>query len=640
MKATTNKPLDPIEQRMRRGRRIARIFTLTVLVTVAVTAVINPGLFSADLKMPSAQEREEAKKSGQKKRASKPKRRLSPKDIERLAKLRRDRARKHVMEILRRLEKRIVIAEAKEAEVTAKFREDPRLFDSLKKLIVTHANKIYRGANSMRYRVIRPTMSQEERTELTNSLMPLNKQAWKLSPLLREYQKAASPEALEKMVSVSRDLVPLMERPELRKYVETQWIRYAKSIDQNGTALKTQNKDLAVRGFAQPEDHPLTTSERKYFEKTLQPMTMASLHQLSQEMAYHYKNLMGDVDAGQLAEVADIPLPEALDKLAHQPYAKDDMQDALQQGVPANLEELDALTEALGDAQASAGRALQESGGKLPGAQGEGEGEGEEGEGGDKSGDAEDGDGPFGSGGGNGTENSNQQGDPTNMGQKSDEEILRALALRSDLSAAQDRSRKIQVDKERVLANVLPGRRFTADSHRKGYLFIDTWHIIGPWDAQSNGGRQIDYSKIYPLERKIDLDAIYTTGKKHFIYNDERGYAGSDERSGRLTWQFYQSPTVEVRIPRKQLANDGLYFAYTEVYFEQETIMNLAIGSDDAARIRVNGNVVFEDRGLSPYVISEQVRQVKFKQGVNKILVRLVNGPGPCRFSLLLVPQK
>lgn len=638
MKATTNKPLDPIEQRMQRGRRIARTFTLTILAAVAVTAVINPDLFSAELRMPSEQEREEAKKARQKKRSSKPKSRLTPKDIERLAKLRRDRARKHVMEILRRLEKRILIAEAKEAEVTERFREDPRLFDSLHKLIGEHAVKLGHGLNNMRYSVARPRLTQQERSELSRTLMPLTKKTWKLGPTGREFQRTSSPQALDELMSLARGSIPLMEQPEVSQHVETQWIRYAKSIVQNGTSLKTRDKDLAVRGFAQPEDHPLSAGERRDFDATIKPMTMAGLHQLSQDMAYHYKNLMGDVEAGQLAEVADIPMPEALDKLAHEPYAKDNMQQELQQGDPADMAELDALTEALGDAQASAGRALQESGGKIPGAPGEGEGE--EGEGGDKSGDAEDGEGLFGSGGGNGTEDTGEQGDPSSMGQKTDEEILRALALRSDLSAAQDRTRKIQVDKEQVLANVLPGRRFTADSQRKGYLFIDTWHVIGPWDAHSNGGRQIDYSKIYPLERKVDLDAIYTTGKKNFIYNDERGYAGSDERSGRLTWQFYQSPTVEVRIPRKQLANDGLYFAYTEVYFEQETVMNLAIGSDDAARIRVNGNVVFEDRGLSPYVISEQVRQVKFKQGVNKILVRLVNGPGPCRFSLLLVPTK
>jgi hypothetical protein len=207
------------------------------------------------------------------------------------------------------------------------------------------------------------------------------------------------------------------------------------------------------------------------------------------------------------------------------------------------------------------------------------------------------------------------------------------------LGASQDRSREITVDKEKVIANVLPGRRFTADSARKGYLFIDTWHIIGPWEATGNPYRKVEFSKVYPLEKKIDLDAIYTTGRTQCRYDDERGYAGRKTMTGRLKWHFYQSPTVEVRIPREQLAHDSLYFAYTEVYFEQDATMHLAIASDDAARIRVNGQLVFEDTGLSPYVISEQVRQVHFKRGINKILVRLVNGPGPCRFSLLLTPK-
>ncbi|NWK56390.1 hypothetical protein HW115_12270 [Verrucomicrobiaceae bacterium N1E253] len=637
MKLTTSKELDPIERRMQRGRRVARVVTCIVLLAVGVTALLKPDLFSAQLSMPSEQERAEAKKQRQKKQSQKPRRRLSKLDVERLAKLREERARKQMMEMLRRLEQRIVLAEKEEAAVTARFRKDPALFDSLLPLLVEHSDKVYGAIRKSRMQ------AYGEKTSVLHQklkqLEPVAREVQIVWQFARRYQSHATEDAFKPLAAAVDRLTRVLAESDYTELLGQQALRYGLSIQSNVDAIRNQDRDMAVRGFAQPEDHPLSASQRAQFDRTIRPMTMAELHQLSQLMAEHYKNLMGDVAAGELADAAEIPFPVALDKLAHEPYAKDDMQEELQQEMPENVDQLDQFTEALTEAQMSAARALMESGGEMPG-QGEGEqADGGEGQGGDKSGDAKFGDGPFGSGGGNGTENSNQQGDPSGPGQRSREAVWRSLALRSDLAASQDRSRQITVNKKKVLANVLPGRRFSSQSERKGYLFIDTWHIIGPWDAQATRGRQIDFSKIYPLEKKVDLDAIYTTGKRHFLYDDERGYAGKDERSGRLRWQFYQSPTVEVRIPREQLSNDALYFAYTEVYFEQETTMNLAIASDDAARIRVNGKIVFEDAGLSPYEISEQVRVVKFKRGVNKILVRLVNGPGPCRFSLLLIPK-
>lgn len=201
---------------------------------------------------------------------------------------------------------------------------------------------------------------------------------------------------------------------------------------------------------------------------------------------------------------------------------------------------------------------------------------------------------------------------------------------------------EVKLNKESILANVIPGRRFDPTSTRKGYLYVDTWHIIGPWDAKAANHESVrmDFSRIYPPEQKVNLDAQYGSGKTNRLYDDERGYFGQDKLSGKLKWRFYQSPTVEVRIPREQLANDALYFAYTEVYCANDTVMNLAFASDDAARIRVNDVVVFEDNYLSPYELSEEIRQVKFKKGYNKILVRLVNGPGPARFSMLLLPNE
>ncbi|MFC4992906.1 hypothetical protein [Rubritalea tangerina] len=639
MKATTNKQ-DPMELRQRRGRRVAGGATLALAAALGVTAIVHPDLFRAELSMPTAEEREKAKQERKKKKAQKPKRKLSKKDIERLAKHRDAKARKHLVEILVRLEKRIVIAEEKEAETTAKFRKSEDLFESLVGLIGQHTEKgkvaiseDIRAYNDMRMH------GRGGSLEVAKDLRVVSRGAYEMERLGKQYAANPSEAGLEMVVARAEELQKQLAVAEGNGVmVRAQTQRYLSSILTNAKALRTQDRNLAVRGFAQPEDHPLSQPERRVLRKYLAPLEMDQLHALSQEMASHYTNLMGDVEAGELAEAADIPYPEALDKLAHQAFAKDNLEEGLNQAMPENMDQLDNFTDALNEAQASAERALAESGGQVPGKPGEpGEGE-EDSEGEGKPGEGEQGEGPFGSGGGKGTENSSERGGADGLGQRSKEAVWRSLALESSLAAAQDRLKEVRVDGRAVLANVLPGRRFTAKSPREGYVFIDTWHIIGPWDASVSRYNAVDFSRIYPPETKLDLDAVFTSGKRKRVYDDERGYAGRGEMDGRLTWQFYQSPTVEVRIPREQLANDALYFAYTEVFFEQETEMYMAFASDDAARIRVNGEIVFQDTGLSPYVIAEQVRKVRFKRGINKVLVRLVNGPGPCRFSLLLTP--
>ena len=137
---TTNKP-DPIQARMQRGRKIAISLTVSAVAVFGLTAWIYPEMFQASLTMPTEEEREKAKKERRKQR-NKPKRELSKEDIERIAKLRESKARKHLLEILRRLEKRIVIAENLEIAATEKFRDDPALFESLKGLMSKHAERV------------------------------------------------------------------------------------------------------------------------------------------------------------------------------------------------------------------------------------------------------------------------------------------------------------------------------------------------------------------------------------------------------------------------------------------------------------------------------------------------------------------
>jgi hypothetical protein len=174
-----------------------------------------------------------------------------------------------------------------------------------------------------------------------------------------------------------------------------------------------------------------------------------------------------------------------------------------------------------------------------------------------------------------------------------------------------------------IKAKALPGRRFRKDSTRQGWLFIDTWYVIGPWE---NDGR-LDYETTHPPEVTIDLDAEY---------NDGKTVASGGGARHPLKWRFVQSDIMRITPPNEQPRST--YYAYTEVYFEEEAEMLVAIATDDAARMWVNDKLVWEDQGQSAWNLDEGFRVIRFKKGFNKFLARIENSPTLCEFSVLLCP--
>ena len=171
------------------------------------------------------------------------------------------------------------------------------------------------------------------------------------------------------------------------------------------------------------------------------------------------------------------------------------------------------------------------------------------------------------------------------------------------------------LSEEKVLKEALPGRKFSRNSKRTGWLYIDTWYVIGPWE---NKGR-MNFEQTFPPETLVDLDAEYI-GKK----------------DTRLRWNFHQSDNIRIKPADER--EQSTYYGYTEVYFEEETEMLVAVASDDVAKVWLNGLVIWQDSGLSPWRLDEGFRNVIFKQGFNTILLRIDNGPITCTYSLMLCP--
>jgi len=191
-------------------------------------------------------------------------------------------------------------------------------------------------------------------------------------------------------------------------------------------------------------------------------------------------------------------------------------------------------------------------------------------------------------------------------------------------SAGGSNDNQLPIAEKQIIREALPGRMFTDASDRQGWLYLDTWYVIGPW---GNGGEP-NFDEPHPPETEIDYDARYTDGK----------YARRDGHPDQvLKWHFVQSD--EVRIQPHRTYSTATYYAYTEVYFDEPRDMVLAFGADAAGRIWVNGELQWEDNLRSLWRLVEGYQTVRFKRGYNRILVRIMNGSGECAFSVLLCPD-
>jgi hypothetical protein len=183
----------------------------------------------------------------------------------------------------------------------------------------------------------------------------------------------------------------------------------------------------------------------------------------------------------------------------------------------------------------------------------------------------------------------------------------------------------LNLDEGKIITSAMPGRRFTEASTRKGWLYLDTWYVIGPWENKST----VDYTVKHPPEFGIDFDAKYYDGK----FADRPGHP-----SETLKWEFYQSDQVRCQPPAVYAA--ATYYAYTDVWFEEARDMLIAVASDDASSLWLNGQLIWQDVGQSAWQLGEGYRKIRFNKGFNDVLVRIENGPAHCVWSVVLCPPE
>ncbi|MEO7719581.1 MAG: prolyl oligopeptidase family serine peptidase [Capsulimonas sp.] len=165
--------------------------------------------------------------------------------------------------------------------------------------------------------------------------------------------------------------------------------------------------------------------------------------------------------------------------------------------------------------------------------------------------------------------------------------------------------------------------------------FLRSWLICGRF---SNPPKSTDQDTLAALRTGVDTNYLKNypdEGAAHPADKTEEPLPGG----GKAVWTPYTSPTDVVDFT--QLYTDGqtnnyVAYAYATITSQKPDDMMMTVGSDDAVRVWLNGKLVHTNvatRGVSP---DNDIVSVRLNQGVNTVLVKVVNGGGGWGFALRL----
>ncbi len=150
--------------------------------------------------------------------------------------------------------------------------------------------------------------------------------------------------------------------------------------------------------------------------------------------------------------------------------------------------------------------------------------------------------------------------------------------------------------------------------------FITDWWVLGPFRSRESMQKE-DYIRV---EEPIDLTQPVQRGKQEVVWKQ----VIVDDPSGQL----------DLERALASRSNVGAYL-YTEVESTEAQTAVLKIGSDDDMFCWVNGELVHTftgDRGWNP---DQDSVKVELKQGINRIILKVLNGGGQWAASLRVVNE-
>lgn len=137
-----------------------------------------------------------------------------------------------------------------------------------------------------------------------------------------------------------------------------------------------------------------------------------------------------------------------------------------------------------------------------------------------------------------------------------------------------------------------------------GFVIDSYWMVIGPFDNANKAG----FSKVYPPEQSIAL------GTK---------CQGIDKE---VAWQEARDSVPDAYIDLNEIFDEAdwtVAYAFAQIISPDDREAQLRIGSDDGAKVWLNGEEVLSSGVGRSAGIDQDIIPVKLKGGVNKVLMKV-----------------
>jgi putative membrane-bound dehydrogenase-like protein len=156
-------------------------------------------------------------------------------------------------------------------------------------------------------------------------------------------------------------------------------------------------------------------------------------------------------------------------------------------------------------------------------------------------------------------------------------------------------------------------------------LTPSVWSIAGPFSSPGgNAGLQKDFG---PEKGKFDPKAKFPTGgtPSEIVWRPIRTGPGG---------------YVDLRAFHGDAATQSVSFVYAEVESPVEQNAMILLGTDDGAKLYVNGEPIWGTNATRAAAPEQDTVSVKLKPGVNTVLLKIANGDGPHGFYMTILSEQ